>query len=96
MCQQGGGQGKKAHRGKGKGRGGRGQQQPQQQKRQFQDLDGDVDMRFRGERGGKRYQRRKNAAAGGQDVDMQDAEASPHSLQCQIALGAYHAMLCCS
>ena len=70
---QGGGRGKKAHRGKGKGRGGRGQQQ---QKRQFQDMDGDVEMRHRGERGGKRYRRQKGLAMGVRDVEMHDAEAS--------------------
>lgn len=76
QCWQGGGQGKKKRRGKGKGRGGSGQQKQEQQKRQFQDMDGDVEMRHRGERGGKRYQRQKGLAMGVRDVEMHDAEAS--------------------
>lgn len=67
------GRGKKAHRGKGKGRR-QGQQNLQQQhKRQFEDMDGDVEMKTRGERGGKRYQMRKQKAMR-QDTNMQDAE----------------------
>ena len=39
-------------------------------------MDGDVEMRHRGERGGKRYQRQKGLAMGVRDVEMHDAEAS--------------------
>lgn len=39
-------------------------------------MDGDVEMRHRGERGGKRYRRQKGLAMGGRDVEMHDAEAS--------------------
>ena len=39
-------------------------------------MDGDVEMRHRGERGGKRYRRQKGLAMGVRDVEMQDAEAS--------------------
>ena len=70
---QGGGRGKKAGRGKGKGRG-RGQQQQQQQKRQYEDMDGDVEMKHRGERGGKRYRKGRAKAMGMDDVEMQEVE----------------------
>lgn len=70
---QAGGRGKKAHRGKGKGRGGRGQQPQQPQKRQYEDMDGDVEMKTRGQRGGKKYQQRKRLAMGCNDVEMQEA-----------------------
>ncbi|KAL0018055.1 hypothetical protein WJX77_003983 [Trebouxia sp. C0004] len=73
---QGGGRGRKAGRGKGKGRG-RGQQQQQQQqqqKRQYEDMDGDVEMKHRGERGGKRFRQRKAKAMGLDDVEMQEVE----------------------
>ena len=73
---QAGGRGKKAHRGKGKGRGGRGQQPQQPQKRQYEDMDGDVEMKTRGERGGKRYQQRKRLAMGCNDVEMQEVGAA--------------------
>lgn len=39
-------------------------------------MDGDVEMRHRGERGGKRYRRQKGLAMGVRDVEMHDAEAS--------------------
>ena len=38
-------------------------------------MDGDVEMKTRGERGGKRYQMRKQKAMR-QDTNMQDAEVS--------------------
>ena len=41
-------------------------------------MDGDVEMRHRGERGGKRYRRQKGLAMGSRDVEMHDAEASLH------------------
>ena len=74
--QGGGGRGKKAGRGKGKGRGRGQQQQQQQQKRSREDMDGDVDMKHRGNRGGKRYQQRQRRAMGVDDVEMQDVEVS--------------------
>ena len=43
------------------------------------DLDGDLEMRHRGERGGKRYRRGNGLAAGVQDVEMHDAQASLHN-----------------
>ena len=47
-------------------------------------MDGDVEMKTRGERGGKRYQQRKRKAMGLDDVEMQEVEVRFHATMLYI------------